>query len=52
MVENDGDTVQTDEPLFVIETDKVTLEVTADTGGTLTIKVKEGKPWPSVRWWR
>ncbi len=43
MVENDGDTVQTDEPLFVIETDKVTLEVAADTGGILKIKVKEGE---------
>ncbi|MEX1298177.1 MAG: 2-oxoglutarate dehydrogenase complex dihydrolipoyllysine-residue succinyltransferase [Desulfotignum sp.] len=42
-LKNDGDTVQTDEPLFVIETDKVTLEVTADTGGTLNIKVKEGE---------
>jgi 2-oxoglutarate dehydrogenase E2 component (dihydrolipoamide succinyltransferase) len=42
-LKNDGDTVQTDEPLFVIETDKVTLEVTADTGGTLKIKVKEGE---------
>ena len=42
-LKNDGDSVQTDEPLFVIETDKVTLEVTADTGGTLSIKVKEGE---------
>jgi 2-oxoglutarate dehydrogenase E2 component (dihydrolipoamide succinyltransferase) len=42
-LKNDGDTVQMDEPLFVIETDKVTLEVTADTGGTLNIKVKEGE---------
>lgn len=42
-LKNDGDTVQADEPLFVIETDKVTLEVTADTGGTLNIKVKEGE---------
>ncbi len=42
-LKNDGDTVQTDEPLFVIETDKVTLEVAADTGGILKIKVKEGE---------
>lgn len=42
-LKNDGDTVQADEPLFVIETDKVTLEVTADTDGTLNIKVKEGE---------
>jgi 2-oxoglutarate dehydrogenase E2 component (dihydrolipoamide succinyltransferase) len=42
-LKNDGDTVKADEPLFVIETDKVTLEVTADTGGTLNIKVKEGE---------
>jgi 2-oxoglutarate dehydrogenase E2 component (dihydrolipoamide succinyltransferase) len=27
----DGDRVQKDEPLFVIETDKVTLEVVAET---------------------
>jgi len=42
-LKNDGDTVQADEPLFVIETDKVTLEVTADTAGTLNIKVQEGE---------
>ncbi|MCF8076349.1 MAG: 2-oxoglutarate dehydrogenase complex dihydrolipoyllysine-residue succinyltransferase [Desulfotignum sp.] len=42
-LKNDGDTVKADEPLFVIETDKVTLEVTADTAGTLNIKVKEGE---------
>ncbi|MCA1784723.1 MAG: E3 binding domain-containing protein, partial [Desulfobacteraceae bacterium] len=42
-LKNDGDTVKSDEPLFVIETDKVTLEVTADTGGTLKIKIKEGE---------
>jgi 2-oxoglutarate dehydrogenase E2 component (dihydrolipoamide succinyltransferase) len=42
-LKNDGDTVKTDDPLFVIETDKVTLEVTADTDGELRIKVKEGE---------
>ena len=42
-LKNDGDSVQADEPLFVIETDKVTLEVTADTAGTLNIKVNEGE---------
>ncbi|MCA1785811.1 MAG: E3 binding domain-containing protein, partial [Desulfobacteraceae bacterium] len=42
-LKNDGDQVKTDEPLFVIETDKVTLEVTADTDGELKIKVKEGE---------
>ena len=42
-LKNDGDTVQADEPLFVIETDKVTLEVTADTAGTLNIKVQESE---------
>jgi len=42
-LKNDGDTVKTDDPLFVIETDKITLEVTADTGGKLRIKVAEGE---------
>jgi 2-oxoglutarate dehydrogenase E2 component (dihydrolipoamide succinyltransferase) len=35
----DGDFVQKDEPLFVIETDKVTLEVTAQADGILKIDV-------------
>jgi len=39
----DGDTVQKDEPLFVIETDKVTLEVVAETDGVLSIKVQAGE---------
>ena len=39
----DGDSVQKDEPLFVIETDKVTLEVTAETDGILKIRVSEGE---------
>ncbi len=39
----DGDTVQKDEPLFVIETDKVTLEVVAEAAGVLSIKVKAGE---------
>ncbi|MDT8379313.1 MAG: 2-oxoglutarate dehydrogenase complex dihydrolipoyllysine-residue succinyltransferase [Desulfotignum sp.] len=42
-LKNDGDTVKEDEPLFVIETDKITLEVTADTDGELKIKVREGE---------
>ncbi|MCA1793759.1 MAG: dihydrolipoamide succinyltransferase, partial [Desulfobacteraceae bacterium] len=42
-LKNDGDTVQTDDPLFVIETDKITLEVTAETDGELKIKVGEGE---------
>jgi 2-oxoglutarate dehydrogenase E2 component (dihydrolipoamide succinyltransferase) len=36
----DGDVVEKDEPLFVIETDKVTLEVTAEAAGTLKILVR------------
>ena len=40
---NDGDTVKKDEPLFVIETDKVTLEVVAEADGILSIKVAEGE---------
>jgi len=39
----DGDKVSKDEPLFVIETDKVTLEVTAETDGVLHIKVPAGE---------
>jgi 2-oxoglutarate dehydrogenase E2 component (dihydrolipoamide succinyltransferase) len=40
---NDGDLVKKDEPLFVIETDKVTLEVVAEADGVLTITVTEGE---------
>ncbi len=40
---SDGDTVNKDEPLFVIETDKVTLEVVAEAAGQLAIKVQEGE---------
>jgi 2-oxoglutarate dehydrogenase E2 component (dihydrolipoamide succinyltransferase) len=38
----DGDTVRKDEPLFVLETDKVTLEVTAEAAGRLSIIVAAG----------
>jgi 2-oxoglutarate dehydrogenase E2 component (dihydrolipoamide succinyltransferase) len=38
----DGDTVRKDEPLFVLETDKVTLEVTAEAAGRLRISVPAG----------
>ncbi len=40
---SDGDTVSKDEPLFVIETDKVTLEVVSEAAGVLAIKVQEGE---------
>ena len=40
---NDGDLVKKDEPLFVIETDKVTLEVVAEADGALAITVAEGE---------
>ena len=39
----DGDTVHKDEPLFVIETDKVTLEVVAEADGILKISVQAGE---------
>ena len=39
----DGDKVKKDEPIFVIETDKVTLEVTAEKDGVLKILVPAGK---------
>ncbi|UCE54041.1 MAG: 2-oxoglutarate dehydrogenase complex dihydrolipoyllysine-residue succinyltransferase [Desulfobacterales bacterium] len=40
---NDGDVVKKDEPLFVIETDKVTLEVVAEAEGVLSISAVEGE---------
>jgi 2-oxoglutarate dehydrogenase E2 component (dihydrolipoamide succinyltransferase) len=43
---NDGDLIKKDEPLFVIETDKVTLEVVAEADGVLAIKVAEGETVP------
>jgi 2-oxoglutarate dehydrogenase E2 component (dihydrolipoamide succinyltransferase) len=39
----DGDTVQKDDPLFVVETDKVTLEIVAEASGTLKIRVSQGE---------
>lgn len=42
----DGDFVEKEEPLFVIETDKVTLEVPAEESGTLEILVQAGETVP------
>ena len=39
----DGETVRKDDPLLVIETDKVTLEVVAETAGVLKITVAAGE---------
>jgi 2-oxoglutarate dehydrogenase E2 component (dihydrolipoamide succinyltransferase) len=39
----EGDQVRKDEVLFVLETDKVTLEVVAEADGVLAIAVKEGE---------
>jgi 2-oxoglutarate dehydrogenase E2 component (dihydrolipoamide succinyltransferase) len=39
----DGDTVRKDDPLFVVETDKVTLEIVAEASGTLKIRVSQGE---------
>jgi 2-oxoglutarate dehydrogenase E2 component (dihydrolipoamide succinyltransferase) len=39
----DGEQVDKDEPLFVIETDKVTLEVVAEVAGVLRIAAAEGE---------
>jgi 2-oxoglutarate dehydrogenase E2 component (dihydrolipoamide succinyltransferase) len=39
----DGDPVKNEEPLFVLETDKITLEVVAEADGILSIKVPEGE---------
>jgi len=40
---NDGDMVKKGDPLFVIETDKVTLEVESEVDGVLKITVAEGE---------
>lgn len=40
---SEADLVKKDEPLFVLETDKVTLEVVAEGDGVLSIKVPEGE---------
>jgi 2-oxoglutarate dehydrogenase E2 component (dihydrolipoamide succinyltransferase) len=40
---SDGDMINKDEPLFVIETDKVTLEVVSEAAGVLSIQVQEGE---------
>jgi 2-oxoglutarate dehydrogenase E2 component (dihydrolipoamide succinyltransferase) len=42
-LKNSGDRVERDEPLCEIETDKVTLEVTAEADGILSILVQEGE---------
>ncbi len=39
----DGDRVKKDEPIFVLETDKVTLEIEAEADGVLRIKVQAGE---------
>ena len=39
----DGEPVQKDEPIFVVETDKVTLEIVAEASGILKILVFEGE---------
>ena len=40
---SDGDMVAQDEPLLVLETDKITMTVSADEAGQLKILVKEGE---------
>lgn len=40
---SNGEKVEIDEPLFVIETDKVTLEIPSDVSGILSITVEEGE---------
>ena len=39
----DEDTIQKDDPLFVVETDKVTLEIVAEVSGVLKLRVSEGE---------
>ena len=38
----DGDTVQKDQPLFELETDKITSEGIAEAAGKISLKVSEG----------
>jgi 2-oxoglutarate dehydrogenase E2 component (dihydrolipoamide succinyltransferase) len=45
-LKNDGDAVKKDEPILVIETDKVTLEVVAEADGMLHIQVQAGTTVP------
>jgi 2-oxoglutarate dehydrogenase E2 component (dihydrolipoamide succinyltransferase) len=42
-LKRDGDTVQADEPLYELETEKATTEIAAPAAGKLTITVLEGK---------
>ena len=42
-LKGDGDVVAADEPLYVLETDKVTMTINADVGGRLAIKVPAGQ---------
>jgi 2-oxoglutarate dehydrogenase E2 component (dihydrolipoamide succinyltransferase) len=42
-IKQNGEQVAKDEPLYEIETDKVTLEVTAEASGVLSIAVAEGE---------
>src|SRR3982751_2197841 len=39
---NDGDTVKKDQPLFELETDKITSEGTAEAAGKISLKVPVG----------
>ena len=39
----EGDSIQKDEALFVVETDKVTLEIVAEASGVLNILISEGQ---------
>lgn len=41
-LKNDGDVVKKDEPILVIETDKVSLEVAAEADGVLHIQIQAG----------
>ena len=42
-LKGDGETVAQDEPLFVLETDKVTMTINAEAGGRLSIDAREGE---------
>jgi len=45
-VKKDGDTVKRDEIILVLETDKASVEVVAESAGRLSVKTKEGQTVP------
>ncbi len=42
----DGERVSAGQPIYLLETDKVEMEIEAPVGGILRISVPEGSTWP------